>query len=137
MKKLLVIGSLLIFSTDAFAGSAVGYSCIGKNRADKESIVFSVLFSDSAPEAGYTNQSITITSKGGIELEKAIVLQMSGATRKNHCTTNELGETYMKGGFDMTPTPESNPAADYKVKFKSNCGADQKYDVNAYCVFQL
>lgn len=137
MKKLFLIASLMGGGANAFAAPAVGYSCVGKNKADKQSIVFSVLFSNWSQGPGYANQTITITSKGGVEINVPVVLQMSGATDKNKCKKNDMGEIYMKSAISMTPTATNDPSADYKIQFKLDCGADQTYDVSSYCVFQL
>lgn len=134
--KVLVSSVLLFVGFDAFAGAAVGYSCVGRDNFKNEAVVFDLLFSDSAPKVGYTNQSITITKKGGLSLEPGIVLQMFDAKTKNKCKKNDIGEFYlMASDFDMQPQADGE-MGDYLVSFKIECGADIKFDVKGLCFFE-
>jgi hypothetical protein len=133
--KSIVLGVMAVSSVNAFAAGAVAYSCIGKNAVTGEAVVMELLFSDSAPGAGYTNESVTITKSGGIELKKAIVLQMYDANTKNECQKNSQGEINMSGDLNMEPTKQGD-IADYTIAFKSLCGKDKSFDLKAYCLFQ-
>lgn len=136
MKFLFPLALALSFASPAaFAAGAVEYSCIGKNKVSGEAVVFSLMFSDHARDVGYTNEAITIEKSGGFNLEKPLVLQMFGASKKNECKKNEQGEILMSGkAFSMDPAQEGQPYS-YRVKFKVSCGEEASFDVDAACEF--
>jgi|GEM_PF-3528125 len=136
----LFLATISTLTLNAFAGTvgASGYDCVGKNSVTKDSVVLELLFSNSAPEVGYANQTVTIKKVGAQVLDQPIVLQMFEATKRNECQKNQSGQTYMSGGIDLTPTKEGE-LADFTISFKSYCGdRDSKlnFDVKAYCVYQ-
>jgi hypothetical protein len=135
MKNVILV-LVMIAANSAFAAAAASYTCVGKNKAKQnESVSFDLLFADSAPGAGYTNQSITITKEGSFPLQKAVVLQMYDATAKNECKVTSQGEINLSGKhFSMEPTKEGS-LADYEVTFKISCANGPQYDVVAGCVF--
>lgn len=132
--KHLIFAATLLVSSYSFAGAAVLYNCAGVDSVSGDSVVFELAFSDSAPDVGYTNQSVTIEKQGSEVLQKKIVFQMFEATKQNQCSRNDQDEIYLAEGFDMIPAPNGNLAA-YQVNVKSNC-ADAKVDIKAYCFFQ-
>jgi hypothetical protein len=132
MKALLAALALLIGS-QAHAGGAVEYNCLGKDAASGESVLLTLTFSEYDREVGYSNQSITILKKGWETLEKPIVFQMSGATKKNNCTINENGEIRLKTDINMTPT-QNNKIAEYEITVKTDC-KDAQFDISAQCSF--
>lgn len=138
MKTPLILSTLLLtLASPAFANMAVTYSCLGKNKVNGASVLFELQFSDYAREAGYTNQSITVLKRGWERLEKPVVFQMYGATKRNQCKKNDLGEIYLDADLEMTPTAQGDERADYTVSLKAHCGkAEDKLDVKAYCAFE-
>lgn len=136
MKQIIAALIVTIASLQATASGAVSYNCIGKNQLNRESVVFTLAFSDHVREIGYTNQAITIEKISWEKLENPITLQMFSANHNNECKKNELGEFYMTGeDFSMDPTERGDIAA-YKVKFDFNCNKDPKLKVKAYCFFE-
>jgi hypothetical protein len=136
MRKIaaIILVGFTVCMQNAFGAPATSYSCVGKNKATGSAVVFDLLFADSAPGAGYTNQSITIT-KHGSYLDKPIILQMYGATKKNECQKNGDDEIYLSpGNFDMRFDQQSSMNAQIVI-FKSACGGQDKFDVKAYCLF--
>jgi hypothetical protein len=131
MKVLLTIFCLLV-TANAFASPAVSYSCIGKNKATNETVVFSVMFSDWAMKESYTNESITIEKVAGQTLDEAtaVTYQMHGANKKNDCKKNSQGEINMASDFFMEPL--SNSTADWTVTVKTSC-KQQPLDLKGYC----
>jgi hypothetical protein len=133
--KMILSLAASLFASNALASGAVSYTCVGKNAPDRESVVFELLFADHGRGVGYTNQSVTITQKGGMNLPQPIVLQMYGANSKNHCKKNKQGEIYLGTDLNMTPTPEGSNAA-YTVTVQADCGApSEKLDIKADCFF--
>jgi hypothetical protein len=136
MLKMILALFVAFCASVSFAAGAVGYSCAGKNNSDGGAIMFDVMFSDSAPNQGYTNQSITIYSQSGVQFEQPIVLQMFGAKKSNVCTTNSEKETYMDGKtFKMVPS-KKDELNSYRTTFQLKCGNNVNFDVEAYCFFQ-
>jgi hypothetical protein len=134
MKALTLIALALTLSTNAFAGAAVAYTCVGKNKVNNEAVVFEVIFADHAHEVGYTNQSVTVLKRGWQDLATPITFQMFGANAKNNCKKNSNEEINMHGGFEMDTVP--GDLADFAISFKSACREDQKFDVKGLCYFQ-
>jgi hypothetical protein len=134
MKSILILIAMAI-STNVFAAPASSYTCVGKNAVNDEAVSFELLFADHAPEAGYTNQSITITKSGLDSLATPVVLQMFEASEDNNCKVNELGETYLyDSNWEMTPLEDEKGILGFKVNFKSSCDADHDFDVKAVCI---
>lgn len=135
MSKKIFFRLVLFFTFGSFAhaGGAIEYSCTGIDRTnDNQSVVFSVLFSDYAREAGYTNQLVAVTRRGGVELTEPMRLQMYDATGRQ-CQHDEYGSVYLEQ-FSWKSRGE-NRAAPYKVEFKLNCSQALRFDVSGYCNF--
>ncbi len=133
MKVILVLITTVI-ATHAFAAAAVSYSCVGRNLTDRESVVFDIQFSDSAPDVGYTNESITITKKSGIPLDKPMIFQMFGATKFNYCKATNAGEIYLKIKLNMTQI-KNEALSGYSVTIKADCGAPaEKLNITGICL---
>ncbi len=134
--KSLIAMSLFACSLNVFAGAAVNYNCTGKNAASGASVLYEVTFADSAPEVGYTNQSVTVIKEGWEILEKPVTFQMYGARISNICKKNEMGEIMLTGksSFNMVPV-KSGSMGDYAISFKIKCGTTVNYDVKGVCFF--
>ena len=133
MKSLLVV-LLSLATTQVFDAGAIGYDCVGRNRADGTGIEYNVYYQDYAPEAGYTDQSIVITKIGAVDINEGIKLQMFGATKENDCKATGQGETYFNAGklnFEMT-TPHNDDGIAYINRVKSICD-NAKFDIIGVC----
>lgn len=118
MKKI-ILALTILAAQNSFAAGASSYLCQGINKVTGKTVAYEVLFADHDREAGYTNQSITVTK----EDNSTVTFQMYGATRRNHCKTNASGEIMLAKGFNMGDT----------MDFKINCGKDVNYDVQGTC----
>lgn len=124
MKAVLVILLSLTLATQALAAGAMEYSCMGVNKIDGKYIEFDVTYSDYAREAGFTNQSVSISKVGNIEPQNFKTLQMFGATKDNACQvvgTESSDELYLnKDNFSMT---DAHQGAEYDsiVTLQSGC----------------
>ena len=133
MKSLLIV-LLSLATTQAFAGGAIAYDCVGVNRADRTAIDYNIYFEDYVSEVGYTNQAITITKIGATELREGITLQMFRATKENDCQSAGLNSTYFnpgKDGYEMS-VPNKDDGIAYINRVKSNC-ENAKYDIIGIC----
>lgn len=131
--KMILASMALLLSTSAFASGAVAYKCIGRDALTSSSISFDLLFSDSAPGEGYTNESITITGRSWetLELKNQTIYQMHKANKRNNCKVVD-GQIMLKTNLKMTPSKE---VEGYTVEVKSSC-VGAALDVKAVCVFQ-
>jgi hypothetical protein len=134
--KNLIALSLFACSLNVFAGAAVNFNCTGKNTASGAPVLYEATFADSAPEVGYTNQSVTVLKEGWEVLEKPLTFQMYGARTSNVCKKNENGEINMAGktSFSMVPV-KAGSVGDYAINFKIKCGSTVNYDVKDVCFF--
>jgi hypothetical protein len=116
------------------AGGAVAYKCTGVNRVDRSVVELDISFDTYAQEAGFTNQSITITKVDGSVGQVLGTLQMFGADKKNNCKQTGDGEIYLNpknGGFEMKDTSQDS-AHESLVFINSKC-ANQKLEIWAAC----
>lgn len=137
MKGFILIAALLV-SAHAMAAdpaAAAGYNCLGKDSISDQVVAFDVVFADSAPGHGYTNQSITINKIGAGTLDVPIIYQMYGANRKNHCKANEVGEIYVANddAVDMSSS-EKPTVGEQIISIKVACG-EQNLNVTGVCFF--
>lgn len=133
MKKILTL-ILSLFATQALAAGTVSYKCTGVNRVDRSAVELEISFDTYAQEAGYTNQSITITKFDGTEPKALGRLQMFDANSKNNCEQAGDGEVYLNpknGGFEMKSTSQ-NSVHESLVFINSKC-SNQKLEIWAAC----
>ncbi len=122
--KSLILALTILAAQQSFAAPATSYLCEGQNKVTGKTVAFEVLFADHDREAGYTDQSITVTK----EDKSTVIFQMFGANRSNHCKTGASGEIFLAKSFKM-----DSDAQGVTMEFKIDCGKDLNYDVKGRC----